>query len=499
MLVADTREQLRAVAVDLVGEPQWARRAVVWRAPRRGASCARTAARPRRSSPSRYSASKTHSCSSSRRFCSSVCCSSEKSERPLGSVTMSSPSSQAPLQSERRQRVDDRGPPSSSSRGRCAKCSARRRRRAAEQADAVVLELVNPAVVAGHFVDERRELRLQRRGQGLAARALRFRLRGLGARLAAPPRAFRCGTWCFSSIGGALDSPPVAGVDGVRVGAGTCRGVTGFHQQPLRLFALHARAHQVPTSGELAAGQLELEVALLQSLGEIADRLPGAVVPDVDVPAAVLALRNVTFEFRVRDRVVFHFHREALVRRIERRSLRHGPAAQRAFPLEPEVPVQAARRVLLHDEDELFAARGACFVARLGGFAEIALRDVALETRVAFRPVARVRHASGAARAPRIRGAASRGAVFALAGARRGAGVLGRAPPFWSRLRCSSDMRSTTLPPPVARSVDFGFGLGQRVGLARLDLLLDALHEIVAIGVGERLRASKARSSPRRA
>ena len=43
---------------------------------------------------------------------------------------------------------------------------------------------------------------------------------------------------------------------------------------------------------QLPAGHLELEMALLEALVEVADGLPGAVVPDVDVPAAVLTLRE---------------------------------------------------------------------------------------------------------------------------------------------------------------------------------------------------------------
>ena len=91
---------------------------------------------------------------------------------------------------------------------------------------------------------------------------------------------------------------------------------------------------------------------------------------------------NIAFEFRVRDRVVFDFDGEALVGRIERRSLGHGPAAQRAFPFEAKVPVQAPRGVLLHHEDELLAASGFRLVRRLGGFLEVALGDVALEARL---------------------------------------------------------------------------------------------------------------------
>ncbi len=65
-------------------------------------------------------------------------------------------------------------------------------------------------------------------------------------------------------------------------------------------------------------------------------------------------------------------HRHPLLRRVEARALRHGPALQRAVELEPEVVVQRARRVLLDHERERLAALGCC-AARLGRDAEVAL------------------------------------------------------------------------------------------------------------------------------
>ena len=81
-----------------------------------------------------------------------------------------------------------------------------------------------------------------------------------------------------------------------------------------------------------------------------AGRLPRAPVPDDHVAAAVLALGDDALEVEVLDRVVLDVHREPPRLRVERRPLRHRPAGQHAVDLEPEVVVQAAGPVALHDE-----------------------------------------------------------------------------------------------------------------------------------------------------
>ena len=83
------------------------------------------------------------------------------------------------------------------------------------------------------------------------------------------------------------------------------------------MFALHARANQVPSAAELFAAQIEFQMPLVERLVEVADRLPGAVVPDVDVATAVFTLGNIALEIRITDRVIFHLDREPFIRRIE--------------------------------------------------------------------------------------------------------------------------------------------------------------------------------------
>ena len=144
----------------------------------------------------------------------------------------------------------------------------------------------------------------------------------------------------------------LARVDDVRVRADARCLVVALHEQPLGLLALHARAYQVPFAAELLAVQQELEMAFCESLAGLDQRFPGPVVPDVDVPAAILALGNIALELRIGDGVVLDFDGESLVGRVERRPLGHCPAAQGALPLEAEVPVQPPCGVFLHYKDE---------------------------------------------------------------------------------------------------------------------------------------------------
>src|SRR5690606_27826212 len=121
------------------------------------------------------------------------------------------------------------------------------------------------------------------------------------------------------------------------------------------------------------------------------DRLPGAAVPDQDAAAAVLALRDHALEVGVLERVVLGLRCEPPLAGHEARSLRHRPALEHAVELEPEVVVQAARGVLLHDEapaarpTRARVARASRVAARLGAPAEVAPAPVVLEARRASR------------------------------------------------------------------------------------------------------------------
>ena len=81
------------------------------------------------------------------------------------------------------------------------------------------------------------------------------------------------------------------------------------------------------------------------------DQLVGAAVPDLDRAGAVLPGRDLALEVRVVERVVLDVHGQVPLARLERHALGHGPAREHTVALEPEVVVQPAGGVALHDED----------------------------------------------------------------------------------------------------------------------------------------------------
>ena len=160
-------------------------------------------------------------------------------------------------------------------------------------------------------------------------------------------------------------------------------------QQPL---ALVANAQQRPLAFHARAVQFELEVALLERCDGIADRRPRAAVPDIDTTRTVVAGRNVSRELRVFERMVFGLDRETLDRRIVARTFWHGPALEHAVQFEPEVVMQVARGVTLHDELErgvhLRALRRRRVridaATRFGRGAEVALGVIVAEFAIGF-------------------------------------------------------------------------------------------------------------------
>src|SRR5581483_3714326 len=129
--------------------------------------------------------------------------------------------------------------------------------------------------------------------------------------------------------------------------------VTFLNEQPLvsltsRPPRSHTRQHELPL--ELFPVQAELQVALLQHLRGIAERLPGSRVPHHHGAGAVVARRDDAFEQQVVHGMVLGHHGEALVGGIERRSLGHRPRLQHAFHLQAKIVVQMRRLMLLHHE-----------------------------------------------------------------------------------------------------------------------------------------------------
>ena len=109
----------------------------------------------------------------------------------------------------------------------------------------------------------------------------------------------------------------------------------------------------------LAAGR-EQHVAAVQPLAVQDDldlavgplqHLVGAVIPDGDGAAAVLAARDLAVESRVLQRVVLGVHGQVVLRRVVGDALRQRPGDEHPVAFQPEIPVQPARVVLLHHED----------------------------------------------------------------------------------------------------------------------------------------------------
>ena len=118
-------------------------------------------------------------------------------------------------------------------------------------------------------------------------------------------------------------------------------------EQPVLLVAVEVRRHERPDALEPLAVEPDREAAVPLLL----EQLVGAAVPDLDRAGAVLARRDLALEVAVVERVVLDVHGEVPLAGLERHALRHGPARERAVPLEPEVVVEPAGVVALDHEE----------------------------------------------------------------------------------------------------------------------------------------------------
>ena len=77
-----------------------------------------------------------------------------------------------------------------------------------------------------------------------------------------------------------------------------------------------------------------------------------APVPDDDASCAVIALRDNALKILVIKRMVFNHDGQPFYGRIQRGPLRHGPALQHPFQLQPEIIMKGPGRVLMNDKNE---------------------------------------------------------------------------------------------------------------------------------------------------
>ena len=260
---------------------------------------------------------------------------------------------------------------------------------ARDDAVAVILHLVQPAFARP--APRCRAWRAQaRRIAGISARATFFAL-VLPPSWALPlPRTLSRRWSFFLSLVGAPDGRVavqdlVHGPAALHAGV-ECLGrlvalagivVALLDQQPVlpaAIFFARLHAHQHVIAVQPVAVQAKFEIALGETLVGVADRLPGAFVPDHHRAAAIFAFGDHPFEAAIFERMVLGHHRQTLLRRVEARAARDGPALQHAVMLEPEIEMGAPRRMLL--DDEAVALGLAALRSRLGRLAEVALRLV---------------------------------------------------------------------------------------------------------------------------
>lgn len=108
------------------------------------------------------------------------------------------------------------------------------------------------------------------------------------------------------------------------------------------------------------------------------DWRPHAMVPNLNGPRAVLALRNSSGEGAIAEGMVFHLNRQALDGGVLQRLTGDRPAFQDTAPFQAQVVVQPPRGMLLHNKGKLLAA-SPCRCAGFRRAGEVALGSVSLQ------------------------------------------------------------------------------------------------------------------------
>src|SRR5258707_9702912 len=99
-------------------------------------------------------------------------------------------------------------------------------------------------------------------------------------------------------------------------------------------------------------------------------------VTGVQTCALPISFGNFAFKMEIRNRMIFHLHRQSLIAGIKRWSLGYGPRFQYTVHFESEVVMQMRSAVLLHHKTMLLASRHLAFW--LGRLAKSALFVVLL-------------------------------------------------------------------------------------------------------------------------
>ena len=193
---------------------------------------------------------------------------------------------------------------------------------------AVVLDLVQPLVAVGRGVAQRRQRKRDGSRHARTSGAVPVRAgAGTGARgpRRSPARLLAGGDLLHRAArrDAAVVRPPRVRLARPRL------LVTLLDEQPLVLLVAPgaARVHQHPAAPQPLAVQPELELALLEArAGVVAERLPGAGVPQHHRAAAVLAPGDRALEVAVLDGMVLDVDGQPADLGVEAGSLGHGPA-----------------------------------------------------------------------------------------------------------------------------------------------------------------------------
>ena len=255
---------------------------------------------------------------------------------------------------------------------------------------AVMLDLVQPVAARRRLLRRCRQRGLDeaRHGAGLG---LRHR-RGIDDGLASAAFLLRLGDLALARrphtillAGDRLDGAPRRGrmrpidEDVRRIGRAG-RLIVRLEQQPgfLLLARLGRHAHEMPAALQLLAAQLEFEMSLAVAEGGIELGRPGALVPDHDGAAAILARRDDALETAILQRMILDMDGKPLLAGDQARAFRHRPALQHTIDLETEIVVQAAGGVLL-DDVGIACLRSTFAGRRFGRLREVALGVIGVQ------------------------------------------------------------------------------------------------------------------------
>jgi len=133
--------------------------------------------------------------------------------------------------------------------------------------------------------------------------------------------------------------------------------------------------------------QVHRGVPMLEGIGHVlppallvvAEVGVGSAVPDEHPPRAVLAFGDDALEVGVPKRVILGRHRQPLVSRVHRGSLRHRPGLEHAVHFEPEVKVVGAGGMLLDDEAAAVTWSLACLPGGLSAALQVPLASVGIQ------------------------------------------------------------------------------------------------------------------------